>query len=100
MYIYELVSENLSSYRKHYSCNNILVKCIEDFRKALGLGDCIGCVLIDLSSAFDSISHGLLIAKLNAYGVSMEASSYIMNYLYEKRSSSGLYGRTLAFLYE
>ena len=74
------------------------------------------CVLINLSSAFDSIPHGLLIAKLNAYGVSMEACSYIMNYLSDrkqsvkiahsrnnweimKRSSSGLSGRTIAFQY-
>ena len=69
------------------SCNNVLVKCIEDFRKALDLWDCIGCVLIDLSSAFDSIPHGLRIAKLNAYGVSMEACSYIMNYLSDRNQS-------------
>ena len=38
MYIYELLSEKLSAYRKHCSCNNVLVKCIEDFRKALYQG--------------------------------------------------------------
>ena len=52
MHIYELLSENLSAYRKHYSCNNVLVKCIEDLRKALDLGDCIKFALIDLSNAF------------------------------------------------
>ena len=77
MYIYQFISKNLSAYRKNYSCNNVLMKCIVDFRKSLDVGDCVGCILIDLSSAFDYIPH----AKLNAYGVSVNACSYVMNYL-------------------
>ena len=81
MYIYELLSKNLYAHRKNYSCNNVLMKCIADFRKSLDVGDCVGCILIDLPSAFDAIPHGLLIVKLNAYGVSVNACSYVMNYL-------------------
>ena len=36
---------------------------------------------MDLSKAFDSMNHGLLIAKLHAYGLSIEALELIQNYL-------------------
>ena len=65
-----ILSSQLSAYRKHYSCNNALMKGVNDFRKALDDGKYTGCILIDLSSACDSIPRGLLIAKLNAYGIS------------------------------
>ena len=43
--------------------------------------------MIDLSKAFDSLPHGLLIAKLHAYGISLDACSMIMNYLKNRRQS-------------
>jgi len=67
-FISSSLSTDLSAYRKSYSCSNVLVKCVENWRKVLENNHHVGCILIDLSKAFDCLPHGLLIAKLNAYG--------------------------------
>ena len=38
-------------------------------------------VAIDLTKAFDSICHNLLLAKLHAYGVSQGAMKFLQSYL-------------------
>jgi len=43
-----------------------------------------GAVLIDLSKAFDCINHELLIAKLDAYGLSENALRMINSYISER----------------
>ena len=43
-----------------------------------------GAVLKDLSKAFDTINHELLIAKLNAYGFSEPSLKLIYNYLKDR----------------
>ena len=43
---------------------------------------------MDLSKAFDCISHDLLVIKLHAYGLSMDAITFI--YLYIKRKKQGV----------
>ena len=40
---------------------------------------------MDLSKAFDSMNHGLLIANLHAYGLSIEALELIPNYISNKK---------------
>ena len=43
-----------------------------------------GAVLMDLSKAFDTLNHGLLIAKLSAYGFKHDALKIIYIYLTDR----------------
>ena len=58
-----------------------LIVMIEKWRKALDKKEKGGAVLTDLSKAFDSLGHKLLIAKLDAYGFGKESLELIYNYL-------------------
>ena len=44
-------------------------------------------VLVDLSKAFDCISHDLLIAKLHAYGLDFDKVMFLHNYLKHRKQS-------------
>ena len=86
-YMSHFLNKDLAAYRKHYSCNNVLINCIETWRSALDRNEKVGCLLIDLSKAFDSLPHGLLIAKLHAYGFSNESCEYILQYLSQRKQA-------------
>ena len=75
------LSLELSAYRSKYSCANVILKCVEDWRLSLDRNEKIGCVAMDLSHAFDTIPHGLLISKLHTYGVELNSCNLIRSYL-------------------
>ena len=64
----DIFHDNLSAYRKRYNTQYVVLKSVEDCKLSLDSNLCTGAVCIDLSKAFDVIPHGLLLAKLNAYG--------------------------------
>ena len=49
----------------------------------------VGTVAVDLSIAFDSLPHGLLIAKLVAYGMDIKSCQLISSYLFNRYQSQG-----------
>ena len=86
MFFFETrLTPELSAYRSKYSCANVILKCVEDWRLSLDKNEKIGCVAMDLSRAFDTIPHGLLVAKLHAYGVELSSCNFIRSYLSERQ---------------
>ena len=70
-YFDRLFSKYLSGFRQKYSCQSTLLRMIEEWKSALDNGDMVGSIAIDLSRAFDSLPHGLLLVKVHAYGVNI-----------------------------
>ena len=58
-----------------------LLSLIENLKMSLDKHSFGGAVLMDLSKAFDTINHELLIAKLEAYGFNKNALKFIQSYL-------------------
>ena len=75
----------MAVYRKKYSTNHVLIRLIENWKKALDEKFLVGTVLMDLSKAFDCIPHDLLIAKLHAYGFSLKTVTFIYSYLKRRK---------------
>ena len=56
----------------------------EKWKKSLDEHGYAGGILMDLSKAFDTINHELLIAKLHAFNFSKDGLELIMNYLRDR----------------
>ena len=54
---------------------------LKNFKEALDNGNPVSVIFMDLSEAFNTINHDLLIAKLKAYNFSAKSPSYIHIYL-------------------
>ena len=74
-------SDNMSGFLRGHSCCSALLKLTDDWRQALDNKKDVAVIAIDLSKAFDSICHNLLLAKLKAYGVHDSAIKLIQSYL-------------------
>ena len=61
---------------------------IEDWKASLDNKKLVGTLLMDLSKAFDCISHDLLIAKLHAHGLTTEALTFFIFLLKKKTTGS------------
>ena len=54
---------------------------IETWRKCLDENKIVGATLMDLSKAFNCLSHDLLVAKLEEYGLDTKTLKLMLSYL-------------------
>ena len=80
-YFKNILSEFFSAYRKQYSCQHVLLRMIETWCKCLDRNKTVGATLMDLSKAFDSLPHDLLVAKLEAYDLDTKTLKLMLWYL-------------------
>ena len=83
-FIDEKLSTFLTSFRKNYSTQNCLLTMIETWKNIIDKNGTVAAVFMDLSKAFDTLNHNLLIAKLGAYGFTNDALKFMKSYLSDR----------------
>ena len=76
----------MSAYRKMHSCETTLIRVTEDWKKAVDNTECVAVLSTDMSKAFDSLHHALMIKKLEAYGSSHVSLELMRSYFQERKN--------------
>lgn len=77
-----LLPKNQSAYRKYHSCESALLRLVNDLLNSMEKQEVAVLISIDLSAAFDTVDHNILIDVLQAqYGVSETALQWMDSYL-------------------
>ena len=79
------LSKCLTGFRKSHGTQHLLVTMLEKWKKAVDKGEYVSALFMDLSKAFDTINHDLLLAKLKAYGFSLNAVKLMRSYLKNRK---------------
>ena len=70
-----------SGFRPKHSTASTLLRTTSDWYKALDAGLVIGVLFLDVSKAFDTVDHPLLLSKLKSYGASPSTLKWFHSYL-------------------
>ena len=92
-HIVHFLSPYLCGYRQGFSAQHALMTLIENWKKTLDQKGFGGAILMDLSKAFDTLNHELLLTKLNAYGYDKNSLKSIHNYLSDRYFRTKIYGK-------
>ncbi|MCG8430354.1 MAG: reverse transcriptase family protein, partial [Candidatus Omnitrophica bacterium] len=88
MTVNHLYDVNQSAYRRGHSTETVLLKVTDSILSSLDQGEEVLLVLLDLSAAFDTVDHSMLLDRLhNRIGLSDAALKWFKSYL-ENRSLS------------
>ena len=79
------LSKCFSGFKKSHGIQHLLVTMLEKWKKAFDKGEYVSALFMDLSKAFDTINHDLLLAKLKAYGFSLNAVKLMYSYLKSRK---------------
>ena len=91
MQIYEYFEKNKLiygsqyGYRKNHSTESACLELVDKLHKQLDDNQSPFCVFIDLSKAFDTINHNILLSKLRYYGIDNNAVSWFKSYLSDRQ---------------
>ena len=76
-----------SGFRRSHSTETALIRLIDQLLSDMDKDHVSGLVFVDYKKAFDLIDHGILLSKLEVYGVASKELLLLENYLNETRKS-------------
>ena len=83
----KLISTNQFGFRPNMSTEMAATLLLDNIRKSVDEGNLVGAVFIDLSKAFDTISHSKLLQKLSLYGIEGRELEWFKDYLFNCQGS-------------
>lgn len=80
----ELLTEFQFGYRRNRSTKLASTLLCDNIRNSIDKENMVGAVYIDLTKAFDTVGHGILLNKLYEYGIEGNEQEWITNYLFNR----------------
>ena len=81
---YEILYEQQYGFRQHFSTDFALIELSDKIARAMDDKKPMIGIFIDLSKAFDTLNHNILLQKLLNYGIRGIANNWFRNYLSER----------------
>ena len=82
---HEILSDHQFGFRKKYSTSHAINSLVNQFHDSVEKNEFMIGLFVDLSRAFDTISHKILIDKLYKYGIRGIALEWIKDYLLNRK---------------
>lgn len=78
----DLLPDYQGAYRRNRSCETVLLRLTNDILWSFERGEVLSLVAIDLSAAFDTVSHSTLLEVLEKhFGMSGKVNDWVSSYL-------------------
>uniref|UniRef100_A0A803SYC2 Reverse transcriptase domain-containing protein n=1 Tax=Anolis carolinensis TaxID=28377 RepID=A0A803SYC2_ANOCA len=77
----DFLDRSQSGFRPGFSTETALVALVDDLRRELDRGRVTLLVLLDISAAFDTIDHGILLGRLSGMGLGGSALQWLQSFL-------------------
>ena len=82
---HNILNSTQFGFRPGLSTQDVLVSLVEEWREALDQDTLVGALLLDMSKAFDTVNHSILLQKLSRYGVRRAELKWFAEYLSDRR---------------
>ena len=82
------LSKYVTGFRKSHRTQHSLMIMLEKWKNALYKGEYVCVLFMDLSKAFNTINHDLLLAKSKTYGFSNNALNLMCSYLKNRKKGT------------
>ena len=83
-----LLSSRQFGFRKGKSTELVATLFFDDVHRAMHRGELTGTIFSDLSKAFDTVGHSVLLSKLSVYGICGRKKELFSDYLFTVWSSA------------
>ena len=81
----KILVSNQYGFRSGYNTTDCLVNLIDEITKALDEGKYALSIFLDLSKAFDTVNHSILLSKLDLYGIRGDENQWFRSYLSNRK---------------
>jgi len=74
-----------SAYKRNHSTETALINVQDDILRSIDGGGCVLLLLLDISAAFDTVDHDILLSRLSTdFGIKGKALAWFRSYLHNR----------------